>query len=113
MSVPLSGAQPAEDDEATQVARIPDELMRAAQSGEQQHLDNADELMQWRQTFDEFVATRQRLHESTQGLSFEKFQVQLRKNKEQLVKQYACKRVRFTVYEKEGKAALKATPIKE
>ena len=42
-----------------------------------------------------------------------KFQGQLRKNKETLVKQYSCKRVKFTVYEKDGKAALKATPIKE
>jgi hypothetical protein len=87
--------------------------MRAAQTGEQGALDTAEEMVMWRSTFDEFVSTRQRLGESTQGLSFEKFQVQLRKNKEQLVKQYNCKRVKFTVYEKEGKAALKATPIKE
>jgi hypothetical protein len=112
-STPIAHGTPDEDDEATQVARIPDELMRAAQTGEQHAIDTADEMVQWRTTFDEFVATRQRLGESTQGLSFEKFQVQLKKNKEQLVKQYNCKRVKFTVYEKEGKAALKATPIKE
>ena len=101
------------DDEATQVARIPDELMRAASTGEQHMIDNADELVQWRQTFDEFVAMRTKCGEPTTGLSFEKFQGQLRKNKETLVKQYNCKRVKFTVYEKDGKAALKATPIKE
>ncbi len=102
-----------EDDEATQVARIPEELMRAATTGEQQMIDNADELIAWRKTFDEFVEMRKKCGEATTGLSFEKFQGQLRKNKEQLVKQYNCKRVRFTVYEKDGKAALKATPIKE
>lgn len=103
----------AEDDEATMVARIPEELMQASKSGEVKAIENADELVQWRQTFDEFVEMRKKCGEPTTGLSFEKFQVQLRKNKEQLVKQYACKRVKFTVYEKDGKAALKATPIKE
>ena len=102
-----------DDDDRTQVARIPDELMRAATTGEIHAIESADELVQWRATFDEFVAMRQKCGESTQGLSFEKFQGQLRKNKEQLVKQYHCKRVRFTVYEKDGKAALKATPIKD
>lgn len=102
-----------EEDDATMVQKIPDELMAAAKSGESRAIESADELVQWRQTFDEFVAMRQKCGEPTTGLSFEKFQVQLRKNKEQLVKQYSCKRVKFTVYEKEGKAALKATPIKD
>lgn len=110
---PIGSIGGPEEDEATQVARIPDELMRAAQTGEQHAIDTADELVQWRKTFEEFASLRQRLGESTQGLSFEKFQVQLRRNKEQLVKQYNCKRVKFTVYEKDGKAALKATPIKD
>ena len=102
-----------DDEEATQVARIPEELMKASKTGEQKAIDNADELVQWRATFDEFVAMRKKCDEPTTGLSFEKFQVQLRRNKEQLVKQYSCRRVKFTVYEKEGKAALKATPIKD
>jgi hypothetical protein len=102
-----------EEDDATMVQKIPDELMAAAKSGESRQIESADELVQWRQTFEEFVAMRGRCGEPTTGLSFEKFQGQLRKNKEQLVKQYNCKRVKFTVYEKEGKAALKATPIKD
>ena len=102
-----------EDDEATMVARIPEELMKAATTGELHMIENADELVQWRQVFDDFVEMRKKCGESTTGLSFEKFQGQLRKNKEQLVRQYSCKRVKFTVYEKEGKAALKATPIKD
>lgn len=100
-------------DDATMVQKIPEELMAAAKSGEVRAIESADELIQWRATFDEFVAMRQKCGEPTTGLSFEKFQGQLRKNKEQLVKQYACKRVKFTVYEKDGKAALKATPIKD
>lgn len=105
--------KPEEEDEATLVARIPDELMNASKTGEQQQIDDAEEILHWKQTFDAFVAMRQKCGEPTTGLSFDKFQLQLRKNKEQLVKQYGCKRVKFTVYEKEGKAALKATPIKD
>lgn len=101
------------EDEATLVGRVPEELMHAAASGEQNAIESADEMVQWKQTFEQFVAMRQKCGEPTTGLSFEKFQVQLRKNKEQLVKQYHCRRVKFTVYEKEGKAALKATPIKD
>lgn len=114
VSQPIPNPADGEDeDDATMVQRIPDELMAAAKSGEVRAIESADELVQWRQTFEEFVAMRQKCGEPTTGLSFEKFQVQLRKNKEQLVKQYNCKRVKFTVYEKEGKAALKATPIKD
>jgi hypothetical protein len=113
VSQPVPAIGEEEEDDATMVQRIPDELMAAAKSGESRAIESADEMMQWRQTFDEFVAMRQKCGEATTGLSFEKFQVQLRKNKEQLVKQYNCKRVKFTVYEKEGKAALKATPIKD
>lgn len=112
-SQPISQPGEGEEDDATMVQKIPDELMAAAKSGESRAIESADELVQWRQTFDEFVTMRQKCGEPTTGLSFEKFQGQLRKNKEQLVKQYNCKRVKFTVYEKEGKAALKATPIKD
>ena len=38
---------------------------------------------------------------------------QLRKNKEQLVAKYNCRTVKFQVYVKDGKAALKATPVKD
>jgi hypothetical protein len=115
ISVPSAGGdgEEGEEDDATMVSKIPDELMAAAKSGESKAIESADELVQWRQTFDEFVAMRQKCNEPTTGLSFEKFQVQLRKNKEQLVKQYNCRRVKFTVYEKDAKAALKATPIKD
>ncbi|HEX8698361.1 MAG TPA: MXAN_5187 C-terminal domain-containing protein, partial [Myxococcaceae bacterium] len=37
----------------------------------------------------------------------------LRKNKDQLMTKYACRTVKFQVYVKENKAALKATPVKD
>jgi len=46
-------------------------------------------------------------------LTFAKFGDKLRKNKEELVQKTGCREVRFTVYVKDGKAALKATPVKD
>ena len=63
--------------------------------------------------FREFVVTRDQCGEPNDGLTYDKFVAKLRKNKEQLVQKYACKTVRFQVYVKEGKAALKATPVKD
>ncbi|NVJ17028.1 MXAN_5187 family protein [Myxococcus sp. AM010] len=63
--------------------------------------------------FREFLTTRERCGEAADGLTYDKFVQKLRKNKEQLVQKYACKTVRFQVYVKEGKAALKATPVKD
>jgi hypothetical protein len=63
--------------------------------------------------FREFVSTRERCSEPADGLTYDKFVQKLRKNREQLMAKYACKTVRFQVYVKEGKAALKATPVKD
>ncbi|RYZ37433.1 MAG: cell division protein FtsK [Myxococcaceae bacterium] len=76
----------------------------AAALSEEQHFQDV---------FREFVTTRERCGEMADGLTYDKFVQKLRKNKEQLVTKYACKTVRFQVYVKEGKAALKATPVKD
>jgi hypothetical protein len=49
--------------------------------------------------------------EGSDGLTFDRFRVKLEKNKETLVQKYGCRTVRFQVYVKEGKAALKAPPV--
>ncbi|MCP3140582.1 MXAN_5187 family protein [Pyxidicoccus xibeiensis] len=71
------------------------------------------EEQHFQEVFREFVTTRERCGEAADGLTYDKFVQKLRKNKEQLVQKYACKTVRFQVYVKEGKAALKATPVKD
>jgi len=63
--------------------------------------------------FHEFIAVRERCGESGDGLTFEKFAGKLRKNRDQLVQKYGCRTVRFQVYVKDGRAALKATPVRE
>jgi hypothetical protein len=69
--------------------------------------DLDDEL---RAVFHEFLETKQRLGEPTDGVTFDKFAVKLKANRDQLISRYACKQVKFQVYVKDGKAALKATP---
>jgi hypothetical protein len=73
--------------------------------------DPADE--EYRSVFQDYVDTRQRCGETVEGITFEKFTAKLRANRDQLIERYACRRVKFQVYVKDGRAALKATPLAE
>ncbi len=55
---------------------------------------------------------RRRCGENTGDLAFERFLTKLTRNRDNLIKKYSCRTVRFQVYEKDGKAALKATPVR-
>jgi len=72
----------------------------------------SEEEQHWRDTFRDFVRTRGECGESAEGLTYERFRQKLETNKATLVAKYGCKTVRFQVYVKEGKAALKATPVR-
>jgi hypothetical protein len=72
-----------------------------------------DDEQHYQQVFQEFVVTRERCGESPDGMTFDRFAVKLRKNREQLVQKLNCRSVRFQVYVKEGKAAIKASPIRD
>jgi hypothetical protein len=72
----------------------------------------ADEEAHWQQVFQDFLRTRTSCGEGAEGLTYDKFRLKLEGNKAQLVAKYGCKTVRFQVYVKDGKAALKATPVK-
>jgi hypothetical protein len=63
--------------------------------------------------FDQFLATKQQCGEATTGLTYAKFADKLVKNRDDLMAKTGCREVRFTVYVKDGKAALKATPVKD
>lgn len=71
-----------------------------------------DELADWKKVYEEYLTVRRRCGEPTDTLTFDKFKATLERNKAALVERHACTRVKFTVYEKDGKAALKASPIK-
>lgn len=63
--------------------------------------------------FEEFVQVKQACGEPTTNLTYERFAAKLRKNERDLkAKRPDIKRVQFTVYVKDGKAALKAKVIK-
>ena len=66
----------------------------------------------FRQVFDEFVQMKRACGEPVESMTFEKFAAKLRENRQQLIEKYGCKAVKFQVYIKDGKAALKATPVK-
>lgn len=134
-----SGGESDYNPDATRVAAVPAELIKAARqtgssghTGERQALSpkvtsaapkvssvigaaapGLDEERHFQDVFKEFVATREKCKEPADGLTYDKFKAKLLKNKEQLVQKYNCKSVRFQVYVKDGKAALKATPVKE
>lgn len=67
----------------------------------------------FKSVYDQFVALKQSCNEPTSGLTYQKFSEKLIKNRDELMAKTGCKDVRFTVYVKDGKAALKATPVKE
>jgi len=65
------------------------------------------------QVFEEYLALRQKCGESVVGLSLDKFAAKLQSNRDQLVSKHGCKTAHFTVYEKDGKAAIRAVPVRE
>ena len=67
----------------------------------------------FKQIFDQFVTVKQTCNESIAGLVYERFAEKLVKNRDDLIQKTGCREVRFTVYVKDGKAALKATPVKD
>jgi hypothetical protein len=71
-----------------------------------------DEDTHWRAVHAEFLEVRTRCGESVDNLGYDRFRPKLEKNKEALIQKYGCRAVRFSVYVKDGKAALKATPVK-
>jgi hypothetical protein len=98
------------DEEATMVGAVPAELMAQA-TGDNRGI--TEETSEWVSTYEDFIRTKKQCGEPTDGLTFEKFSQTLRKNRDQLMARHACKRVKFSVYVKDGRASLKATPVKE
>jgi hypothetical protein len=73
----------------------------------------ASEQNEWRAVYQDFVALKQQCGENIDGFTYEKFESTLKKNRDQLMSRHGAKRVKFSVYVKEGKAALKALPLKD
>jgi hypothetical protein len=105
----LAGGGTEDGDEPTKVAAVSTDVMAAA-SGTN---PSGQEAGEWLAVYEDFIRTKKQCGEPTDGLTFEKFQHTLKKNRDALIQRHGCKRVRFSVYVKEGRASLKATPVKE
>ncbi len=68
---------------------------------------------EWKAVYEEFIRTKKQCGEPTDGLTFNKFSQTLKKNRDALIQRHGCNRVKFSVYVKEGRASLKATPLKD
>lgn len=119
-------AQEAEaEHDATRVATVPNDLLQASvRRGAEGRIPPAPERKaapppvdpeeaHFQEVFQAFLSVREQCGEVGENPSYDKFAAKLRKNREALVQKYSCRTVRFQVYVKEGKAALKATPVKE
>lgn len=98
-----------DDEDATMVGAVPAEVMAQATGANAA----APEPAEWLSVYDDFIRVKKQCGEPTEGLSFEKFAQTLKKNRDALIERHRCKRVKFTVYTKDGRASLKATPVKD
>jgi hypothetical protein len=117
-----------EEHDATRVATIPNELLQASLRRAEDvvipappadplpsvapSLVDSDEV-HFQEVFQEFLAVREQCGEGGESLTYDKFAAKLRKNRETLTQKYSCRTVRFQAYVKDGKAALKATPVRD
>lgn len=83
-----------------------------ANMNNQQSVGDADEA-HIRQVFTEYMGVRTQTGESTRGLTLDKFRERLDENRKAIVAKYNCRSARFAVYIKDGKAAIRATPVKD
>ena len=105
---PSPGGRPPPPRPANQAAAAP-EPRTAAAAPAAVHGESAE----WRRVFEDFLATKQQCGESTSSLTYEKFEGTLLKNQQAIMDRHGVSKVRFSVYVKEGKAALKASPIRD
>ena len=70
------------------------------------------EMAEWRNVFAEFLRVRKQCNQDIESLSFERFKTKLEASKNNLLSKHHCKTVRFLVQIKDGKAAIKAIPVR-
>jgi hypothetical protein len=95
-----------EPEENTQIKHVPQSLLEASAPGVQ------GEEAHFREVFDQFVAAQKECGAPVNGLTFDKFVRKLHAARDQVMQRHNASQVRFTVYVKEGRAALKASPVK-
>ncbi len=67
----------------------------------------------WTEVYHDFVRIKQDCGEAVEGFTFERFSATLRKNRDTLMREHGVQHVQFSAYVKQGRAALKAKPVRE
>jgi hypothetical protein len=80
--------------------------------GPASQLGEEHQAIAYEKLYQEFVKLKEECGEDLEGLTLERFKRKLDHNQATLIERYQCRAVRFQVYIKNGKAALKATPVK-
>ena len=81
-------------------------------TGSRVDIDPSSDNEYFKSVYDKFVELQTECGESTDKLTLEQFVSRLAREKDNLMKRYHCKNVKFSVYVKDGKASLKAIPQK-
>jgi hypothetical protein len=68
---------------------------------------------EWTQVYHDFVRIKQDCGEAVEGFTFERFTATLRKNRDTLMREHGVQQVQFSAYVKQGRAALKAKPVRQ
>ncbi|HWO10402.1 MAG TPA: MXAN_5187 family protein, partial [Polyangiaceae bacterium] len=77
------------------------------------HVNGSDEIEPgWTQVYQDFVRIKQDCGEAVDGFTFERFSQTLRKNRDTLMREHGVQQVQFSAYVKQGRAALKAKPVR-
>lgn len=71
-----------------------------------------DPEAEWPAVFDQFVQLKVQCGESVENFTYDKFRGTLIKNRDALVARHGASAVKFSVYIKDGRAALKASPVR-
>ena len=74
---------------------------------------DGDHEPEWMQVYHDFVRLKQDCGEAVEGFTFERFTQTLRKNRDTLMREHGVQRVHFSAYVKQGRAALKAKPVRD
>ena len=86
---------------------------RDAAAGDPAVNGDADHEPEWMQVYHDFVRLKQDCGEAVEGFTFERFTQTLRKNRDTLMREHGVQRVHFSAYVKQGRAALKAKPVRD
>jgi hypothetical protein len=110
VAAPVTAPAPSDDGDRTVIAQVPAALVAAATGRD--GTTSADDA-HYKEVYTKFVETRVQCGEDTSDLTYDRFVAKLIKNRQQIMEKHKAKAVRFQVYVKDGKAALRALPVRE